>query len=40
MMNYPYTAPCSYFLVYVYEIPGSVDRSEASSSARYFFAAL
>lgn len=25
MTDYPYRAPCSYFLVYVYEIPGSVD---------------
>ena len=26
-MNYPYIAPCSYFLIYVYEIPGSVDHA-------------
>ncbi len=25
MTDYPYRAPCSYFLVYVYEIPRSVD---------------
>lgn len=25
MTNYPYIAPCSFFLIYVYEIPGSVD---------------
>lgn len=25
MTNYPYIAPCSYFLVRSYEIPGSVD---------------
>ena len=25
MTDYPYIAPCSYFLIYVYEIPGSVD---------------
>ena len=27
MTNYPYIAPCSYFLIYVYEIPGSVDHA-------------
>ena len=27
MMDYPYSAPCSYFLIYVYEIPGSVDHA-------------
>ncbi len=27
MTDYPYIAPCSYFLIYVYEIPGSVDRA-------------
>ena len=27
MTDYPYSAPCSYFLIYVYEIPGSVDHS-------------
>ena len=26
-MDYPYIAPCSYFLIYVYEIPGSVDHA-------------
>jgi len=26
-MDYPYLAPCSYFLIYVYEIPGSVDHA-------------
>lgn len=26
-MNYPYIAPCSFFLIYVYEIPGSVDHA-------------
>ena len=25
MTDHPYSAPCSYFLIYVYEIPGSVD---------------
>ena len=25
MTNYPYIAPCSYFLIYAYEIPRSVD---------------
>ena len=24
-MGYPYSSPCSYFLIYAYEIPGSVD---------------
>ena len=27
MTDYPYIAPCSYFLIYVYEIPGSVDHA-------------
>ena len=27
MMDYPYIAPCSHFLIYVYEIPGSVDHA-------------
>ena len=27
MTNYPYIAPCSYFLIYVYEIPVSVDHA-------------
>lgn len=27
MTDYPYSAPCSYFLIYVYEIPGSVDHT-------------
>ena len=27
MTDYPYIAPCSYFLICVYEIPGSVDRA-------------
>lgn len=27
MTDYPYSAPCSYFLIYVYEIPGSVDHA-------------
>ena len=27
MKDYPYIAPCSYFLIYVYEIPGSVDHA-------------
>ena len=27
MTDYPYRAPCSYFLVYVYEIPGSADHA-------------
>ena len=27
MTNHPYIAPCSYFLIYVYEIPGSVDHA-------------
>ena len=26
-MNYPYIAPRSYFLIYVYEIPGSADHA-------------
>ena len=27
MTDYPYSAPCSCFLIYVYEIPGSVDHA-------------
>lgn len=27
MTDYPYIAPRSYFLIYVYEIPGSVDHA-------------
>lgn len=27
MTDYPYIAPCSYFLIYVYELPGSVDHA-------------
>ena len=27
MTDYPYIAPCSHFLIYVYEIPGSVDHA-------------
>ena len=27
MTDYPYSAPRSYFLIYVYEIPGSVDHA-------------
>ena len=27
MTDYPYIAPWSYFLIYVYEIPGSVDHA-------------
>ena len=27
MTDYPYIAPCSYFLIYAYEIPGSVDHA-------------
>ena len=27
MTDYPYIAPCSYFLINVYEIPGSVDHA-------------
>ena len=27
MTGYPYIAPCSYFPIYVYEIPGSVDHA-------------
>ena len=27
MTDYPYIAPCSYFLIYVYEISGSVDHA-------------
>ena len=27
MTDYPYIAPRSHFLIYVYEIPGSVDRA-------------
>ena len=27
MTDYSYTAPCSYFLIYVYELPGSVDHA-------------
>ena len=27
MTDYPYRAPCSHFLVYVYEIPRSADRA-------------
>ena len=27
MTDCPYIAPCSYFLFYVYEIPGSVDHA-------------
>ena len=27
MTDYPYRAMCSYFLFYVYEIPGSGDRT-------------
>ena len=27
MTDYPYRAPCSYFLVFVYEIPGLADHA-------------
>ena len=27
MTDHPYSAPCSYFLIYVYELPGSVDHA-------------
>ena len=27
MTGYPYIAPCSYFLIHVYEIPESVDHT-------------
>ena len=27
MTDYPYRVPCSYFLVYVYEIPRSADHA-------------
>ena len=27
MTDYPYIASCSYFLISVYEIPGSVDHA-------------
>ena len=27
MTDYPYSAPCSYFLIYVYETPESADRA-------------
>ena len=27
MTDYPYIAPCSYFLIHAYEIPGSVDHA-------------
>ena len=27
MNDYPYIAPCSRFLIYVYEIPGSADHA-------------
>ena len=33
MTDYPYIAPCSYFLIYVYEIPGSVDHAGVRKAA-------
>ena len=27
MTDYSYTAPCSYFLIYVYDLPGTVDHA-------------
>ena len=40
MTDYPYIAPCSYFLIYVYEIPGSVDIGGLRRRDKSFFAAL
>ena len=34
MTDYPYIAPRSYFLIYVYEIPGSVDHAGLLKVAR------